>query len=394
MNLAQTYSWVEVSRRALIANIRAHRRLIGRKVKLMAVVKSNAYGHGIELVSQVAQESSQVDWLGTASLTEAKTIRRVKVKLPILVLSFFRPFVPDDLVWAIKNKISFMVYEPEQLEALIKAASKAKRPAWVHLELETGMARLGLMPKDARAFLKRILASHHLKLEGIASHFATAEAKDQAFLKKQLGAYRRFVRTVDPPLAATVLQHMACSAAITAAPTTHLSLVRLGIALYGLWPSAENKQLVRKLRPDFELKPPLIWKTQVVEVQRLAKGIPVGYARHYITRRPTTMAGLPVGYWDGYGRGLSNRGVVLIRGVRCPIIGNVCMNISMVDASAVPKVRAVDEAVLIGKQGRPRSAGAGQDKGEVTADRLAELTHTINYEVVTRINPLLPRILL
>lgn len=383
MGAITTHSWIEINRRALIANIRAHRRLIGKKVKMMAVVKSNAYGHDIGLVAQTAADSKQVDWLGVASLAEAKIIRQQRIKLPILVLSYWRPFILSDLVWAIKNGISFMVYESEQLKVLRIAANRASKPARVHLKLETGMARLGLFPKEANAFLAKILSSRELKLEGIASHFATAESADQKFLKKQLSAYKSFVKTVNGHLPKNLLQHMACSAAITTAPQANLSLVRLGIAMYGLWPSVENKKIVSQKNPKFKLQPALTWKTQVIAVQYLPKGSPVGYDRTFVTKKKTVMAVLPVGYWDGLDRRLSNLGKVLIKGVICPIIGRVCMNVTMVDASAVPEIKLGDEVVLLGKQGR----------GEVTADTIANLTKTINYEVVTRINPLLPRIL-
>jgi len=374
-----THSWVEVSQRALLHNIRAHRSLIGREVKLMAVVKSNAYGHGAELVARVCQASGQVDWLGVASLTEARLIRQAGVSLPILVLSYFRPFNSEEMAWGIRHQVSFTVYELEQLAALEIAAQKAKRPAKVHLKLDTGMARLGLVPREAKEFLHRIQKSKYLQLAGVMSHFATAEAKNQSFLQRQLLAFMRFTRQVALP--AAVLRHIACTAAITAASKTHQSLVRLGIGLYGLWPSAENKQVVSQLHPGFNLHPALAWKTQVVAVRYLPKGTPVGYDRTYITKKPTVMAVLPVGYWDGYDRRLSNRGLVIIRGIKCPIIGRICMNIAMVDASAIPNVKVGNEVILLGRQGRV----------EVSADTIAAQTKTINYEIVTRINPLLNR---
>ncbi len=383
MKKLASHSWLEIKRRALIANIRAHRRLIGQKTKLMAVVKSNGYGHGMELVALIAQESKQVDWLGVASLEEAIQLKRSGLKLPVLVLSFFRPFKKDDLVWAIKHQLSFMVYEPAQLEALKSAARQAKKPAKVHLKLETGMARLGLFPKEAKIFINKVLSSPQLKLEGIASHFATAESADQKFLKKQLAAYQRFIKQLPGNLPKDLLQHMACSAAITTAAGTHLSLVRLGIALYGLWPSPENKQVVKKIYPAFKLQPALIWKTQIIAIQNLPKNTPVGYDRTFITKKRTTMAVLPVGYWDGLSRALSNKGYVIIKGVKCPIIGRICMNVTMVDASSVKHLKVGEEVILIGQQ-------AGH---EVTADHLAKISKTINYEVVTRINPLIPRIL-
>jgi len=384
MKQPPAHSWVEVSERALVANIRAHRRLIGPKVKLMAVVKSNAYGHGLELVGRVCQRSGQVDWLGVANLKEAAALRQGDIKLPILVLSYYRPFVATDLVWALSHRISFVVYEEEQLKALERAAKQAGKQAHVHLKLETGMARLGVMPSAAALFLKRIRRSPYLKLEGVASHLATAEARDQVFLNKQLGTYEKLIHELGSELTPDILKHIACSAAITAAPQSHYSLVRLGIALYGLWPSRENHELVEGTHKAFSLRPALIWKTQIIELQHLPKGTPVGYDRTFITQRPTVMAAIPVGYWDGYDRKLSNKGVVLIGGTRVPIIGRICMNISMVDVTDVrQRVVVGDEVILIGQQ----------KKATVSADELARHIGTINYEVVTSINPQLPRIL-
>ncbi|MFH1111692.1 MAG: alanine racemase [Patescibacteria group bacterium] len=384
MHQLPAHSWVEVSEQALLHNIRAHRRLIRPRVKLMAVVKSNAYGHGLDLVARVAEKSREVDWLGVASLSEAIALRRSDIYLPILILSYFRPFIKEDIKFAIKNHISFVVYELEQIRVLEKIARQVGKPALVHLKLETGMARLGLFPKEAKWFLNRILKSPHLKLEGIASHFATAEAKTQTFLNKQLANYKNFINSVSTKLPPNILQHIACSAAITAAPQSHFGLVRLGIALYGLWPSLENRQMVQKKYPNFKLMPALTWKTQVVEVQKLKTGTPVGYGCTYITKKPTVMAAIPVGYWEGYDRKLSNRGTALIHGQHCPIIGRICMNISMADVTRVKNVRVGDEVVLIGRQG----------KLEVTADDLARKVGTISYEIVTRINSLLLRLLL
>lgn len=377
------HSWVEVSERALVHNIRAHRRLLGKGTKLMAVVKSNAYGHGLELVAHVAQRSHLVDWLGVASLTEAQTLRRTNVSLPILVLSYYRPLVRTELAWGISHNVSFIVYEPEQLKALAAAARQVGKPAHVHVKFETGMARLGVIPKQATAFVRQITTSPYLKLEGLATHFATAESANQTFLNKQLSEFKTITHHLVPLHTPEILQHLACTAAITAAPQTHGSLVRLGIGLYGLWPSPQNKALVTKLHPSFKLKPALTWKTQVIDVQHLPARTPVGYDRTYVTKRPTIMAVLPVGYWEGYDRKLSNRGYVLIHGTRAPIIGRICMNISMVDATHVPGVKPGDEVVLLGQQ----------SGGVVTADELAKTIGTINYETVTRINPQLPRLL-
>jgi len=391
MKQPPAHSWVEVSERALVHNIRAHRRLLGSKTKLMTIVKSNAYGHGLELVARVCERSHIVDWLGVASLNEALTLRRAGITLPILVLSYYHPLNITELAKGINHRISFVVYEDSALKALARAARLAGKPALVHAKLETGMARLGVLPENAADFIKNITNSPYLKLEGVASHFATAESRNQSFLKLQLLTFKNLLKDLESILPPNIIKHFSCSAAITTTTQSHFDLVRLGIAFYGEWPSPENKEVVQDLLSKFVLKSALTWKTQVIEVQSLPRGVPVGYDCTYVTTKPTIMAVLPVGYWDGYDRKLGNQGTVLIHGVRCPIIGKICMNISMVDVSHLKNVRVGDEVVLIGKQTSGKSKSGKVE--EVSADELAQKIGTINYEIVTRINPLLPRLL-
>lgn len=377
--MAHNYSWLEISERALVANIRAHRRLLSPKTtKLMAVVKSNAYGHGIDLVAKVCEKSKLVDWLGVAYLEEAIKLRILAKKIPILVLSHYLPYNTAILGKAIKSHISFMVYEIDQIKALERASKIAGYRANVHLKLETGMARLGRFPKEAARSLKLISQSKYLKLEGIASHFSTAE-ETNGFVKYQLRNLNKFVSNNVKLIPKTVLRHISCTASILKAPKTHLDMVRLGIGLYGLWPFEEISK-----KSKMKLWPVLTWKTKIIEVQKLPQGTTVGYGKSFITKRPTVMATIPVGYWEGYDRKLGNRGAVLIGGKRCPIMGRICMNLSMVDITEVSKVKNGDEVILIGRQDRTR----------VTVDELARIIGTINYEVVTRINPQLTRILI
>lgn len=373
----QKYSWLEISAGALRHNISAHGRLLPKKTKLMAVVKSNAYGHGMDLVAKVCEKSGLVDWFGVAYLEEAIKLRTLAKKIPILILSHYMPYNPSILAKAIRSHISFMVYEIGQIRALERAARAMGRGANIHLKLETGMARLGQFPGPAARLLGLISKSKYLKLEGVASHFSTAE-KANGFVKYQLQVLEDFVTDNKKYISKKVLRHISCTASILTAPNTHLDMVRLGIGLYGLWPSAETRKKARAA-----LAPVLTWKAKIIEIQKLPKGTVVGYAKGFITKGPTIMASVPVGYWDGYDRRLGNNGIVLVGGKRCPIIGRICMNLAMVDVSKVNRVKAGDEVVLIGRQG----------KVEVTADEIAKKINSINYEVVTRINPQLPRIL-
>ncbi|MBU1039281.1 alanine racemase [Patescibacteria group bacterium] len=377
------YSWLEVSRKALLNNISVHRSFLGGQAKLMAVVKSNAYGHGLVLAAKVGESSGKIDWLGVASLAEAFSLRAAKINLPILVLSYYQPLRQFDLQKAIKQKISFVVYEQSALLALSKAGQQVKKPARVHLKIDTGMARLGLRDKQAYDFLKQIRNSLWLKLEGVASHLATAESKQSGFLLEQLGNFSAFLEKGQAWLPDKYYRHIACTAALNSFKNSHYDLGRLGIGYYGLWPSAENKLVVNKFKPKIRLQPALTWKTFIIELQKLPKGATVGYGRTYTTKQAITMAVLPVGYWDGYRRSLSNKGEVIIQGQLCPVIGRVCMNITMVDVTKLAKVRVNDEVVLLGCQG----------KKQITAEQIGIKSGTINYEVITAINPLLPRVL-
>ena len=377
MKISNTYSWLEISAGALRHNISAHRRLLPQKTKLMAVIKSNAYGHGLEQVVKVCEGSRLVDWYGVAYLDEAFKLRMLAKKTPILILSHYLPYNRALLAKAIKSHISFVVYEIGQIKALERASRAADSPARLHLKLETGMARLGQFPEPAAKLLQLISKSKYLKLEGVASHFSTAEEAN-GFVKYQLQVLKDFIADNKKYISKKVLQHISCTASILTAPDTHLDMVRLGIGLYGLWPSAETHK-----KSKAGLAPVLAWKTTIIEIQKLPKGIVVGYGKSFITKKSIVMASTPVGYWEGYDRRLGNKGVVLIGGKRCPIIGRICMNLSMVDVSKVNRAMVGDEVVLIGRQG----------KAEVTADEMAKKIDSINYEVVTCINPQLPRIL-
>lgn len=378
------HSWVEVSGSALIHNLKQYRRVLKPGANLLVVVKSNAYGHGLELASKVAAKSGLVDWLGTASLHEALALRQAGLKLPVLVLSYYHPLRVDEFIRGIKANISFVVYEAGAIKLLVAAAKKAGRPARVHLKIDTGMARLGIDYRTANQYLRLIKSHKNLLLEGVASHFATAESKFTGFLQTQLENFDKFLAANNSLLSANICKHIACSAAINTQTDSQYNLTRLGIGYYGLWPSPDNEAMVKASQPSFKLQPALTWKTNIIELQKLAAGVTVGYGRTYLTKRPLLMAVLPIGYWDGYDRKLSNRAGVLVQGKLCPVIGRVCMNITMIDVSQVKTVKVGDEVVLLGRQGRR----------EVAAEQLAEKSGTINYEVVTRINPLLNRVLI
>lgn len=359
-------SQVLISKPALLHNLRAYRRAIG-DVSVMAVVKSNAYGHGMVEVAKAVEKDT--DWFGVASGSEALELRQVGIKKPILVLSFYEN---GEIIDLIKKRASLAVYDLRQAKLISTAAKKLKKIANIHLKVDTGTSRLGIMPADVANFVDKLVRLPNLKIEGVFSHFAASE-ENLEFTRKQDILFNTIIEELEWR-GLSLIKHIACTAAGLVSPGSNHDMVRLGIGLYGLWPSAVAKQ-----KAGFELKPALSWQTKIIQIKDLPKGAYVGYGITYQTKRPIKLAVLPIGYYDGYDRKLGNTGEVLIGGKRCKVLGRVCMNLIMVDVADVKNVKVGDRAELLGK--------------EITADELAKKIGTINYEVVTRINPLIPRIL-
>lgn len=372
-------TWVEISRSALHANVRALQSLLNTTVSLCAFVKSNAYGHDIALTARLLHEA-EVTHFGVDSLDEALVVRKICPDAAI----FITGMVPSErLNEVITNQFVLDIYEEEFLLTMIDAASAAQKIALVNIEIESGLHRLGVMPRQTTSLLRIIKnAPRNVKLVGVSTHLSSAESvQGQPFVNAQNKALQDIVELCRTLGLEVPFIHIANSAATILSPHVHGTMVRPGIALYGLWPSQEMKLTVQRGRA-FELQPVLTWKTRVAQVKDVPGGGAIGYDRTFIANRPMRIAILPVGYWDGYDRGLSNCGKVLIYGRPCPVVGRVCMNMLMVDVSAIPQVKPNDVATLLGREGM----------SAVTADEIAEKLDTIHYEVVTRIGAHIPRI--
>ncbi|MCJ7611407.1 MAG: alanine racemase [Candidatus Aminicenantes bacterium] len=371
--------WVEIDRVALSHNIRIFRGLIGSEKKLLAVVKANAYGHGLLEVSRLALDRG-VDWLGVHSLDEALALRAAGLKAPVLILG---AVALDGLKSAVEAEARLTVYNPATVDRLEAVCRRLKKKALVHMKVETGTNRQGVSEKQLLGLARKIRNSSNLVLEGLSSHFANIEdTTDPSYPDYQLANYKRALSSLEKRGISIPVKHMSCTAATILFPRTHFDMARVGIGLYGLWPSKETyvSCLHLHLKP-LKLKPVLSWKTRVAQVKSVAKGSFVGYGCTYRTTRPSRLAVLPVGYSDGYGRSLSNAGHVLIRGRRAPVRGRVAMDFIIVDVSDIPGVRLEDEATLLGRDGRET----------ISAEQLASLAGTISYEILARINPLIPR---
>jgi alanine racemase len=376
----QPLQTIEISRRALAHNIRQFRRIIGPRRKFLAVVKANAYGHGLTAVAGLALGNG-VDWLGVHSVEEGAALRGAGFGAPVLVLGYV-PF--DALEEAVARDLRLIVYNRETIERLARAARRLGKRAVVHLKVETGTRRQGVDVRDVGPFVDAIRRHPELVLEGVTSHFANIEdTTKHDYPRRQLEAYRTACRTLGSRGVRVPVKHMSCTASTILFPETELNMARVGIGLYGYWPSKETyvSCLQRKRRP-LSLRPVLSWRTRIAQVKRVPPDSCVGYGCTYKTTRPTVLAVIPVGYFDGYDRGLSNAGHVLIRGRRAPVRGRVAMDFFMADVTDVPGARLEDTVTLLGTDGMER----------ISADDLAGLAGTISYEVLARLNPLLPRI--
>jgi alanine racemase len=364
----------------LAANARELRRVTRPEALLAPVVKADAYGHGLLLAAR-AFVAGGADWLCVDSLEEAATLRRAGFGLPLLVLGWVPP---DALPEAVALDLRLVVYSAEALDRVSAAAAASGRTARVHLKLETGNNRQGLLPEEAAALAAHAARLPALVLEGASTHFADIEdTTDHTFAARQLSRLREVVGALRDAGHALPLVHCANSAATILWPETHFGLVRAGISAYGMWPStATFITALTTHRAKVDLRPALTWKTRVAQLKWATPGDTVGYGRTYHVTHETRLAVLPVGYYDGYGRGLSNIAWTLVRGHRAPVRGRICMNMTMIDVTDVPDVREGDDVVLLGPQGAER----------VKAEQLAEWMGTINYEVTTRIGGHIPRI--
>ncbi len=338
----------------------------------MPIIKSNAYGHGMIEVAKIISPSA--NYIGVVSLGEALELRRNKIKNKIFVLSY----IQNELISiGLKQGIEFPIYDLKSAVLISKNAEKLNIKAKIHIKIDTGTSRMGILEKEAISFIKRVRGLPNLKIVGLYSHFASSEDNPK-FTEKQLAVFNKILFNLEKEGIEIPKKHFACSAALLVAPNSYFNFVRLGLGLYGLWPSDLSKKIALRRFPKMKLKPALTWKTKIIQIKVLPKNSLVGYGGTFKTKRETKIAVLSCGYWEGYDRKLSNKSFVQIKNKKCLVIGRVCMNLMMVDISGLKSARVGDEAVLLGKK--------------ITAEHLADIIKTINYEVITKINPLLRRV--
>lgn len=367
-------TWVDIDTRALRANYRLLRGTIAPGVKMMGVVKSNAYGHNLTEFA-LELEKCGIDALAVDSIIEALSLRRVGAMKTILVLGYTLPLMMES---AVGKNIHLTISSIPSLRALLKIPRANKIP--IHLKVDTGMHRQGFLLSEMNEVLTTLLeVGKKINVAGLYTHFA--EAKDptnRASTQKQITEFLLWKKTLQA-VGFSPIVHAGATGGSLAFPDAHFDMVRMGAGMYGIWPSPETKKAFSK---KFPLKPVLCWKTIISEVKVIPAGDKIGYDLTHTAKSKMRIAVCPIGYWHGYPRALSNNADVLVRGHRAPVVGRVSMDMIVIDITGIPQVKEGDEVVLIGRSG----------KFEITADELATLAGTTAYEMLTRLNPLMKRI--
>ncbi len=373
-------NWVEIDAAALRNNVGEFHRRLGAGPPLGAVVKSNAYGHGMITTARLTLEAG-VRWLCVNNVDEGSALRDAGMTAPVLVMGY----VPLDALEAVVERdLQPVVYNRETVARLGAIATARGSVARVHLKIETGTYRQGVLERDVPDFVRALDATPGVELAGITTHFANIEdTTNHEFAESQIAAFSRISAGIVAGRPRKLIRHTACSAAVLLFNRTHLDLARVGISLYGVWPSKETYvSCLERGKPSLDLKPVLSWKTRIAQVKDVPEGAYVGYGCTWRATRPTRIAVLPVGYFEGYDRELSGLAHVLVRGKRSQLRGRVCMNMCMVDVTDIPGAALEDEVVLLGAQGDER----------ISAEQLAAWRGTISYEILSRIHPSLPRV--
>ena len=361
-------TWAEVNLRHIAYNLTQVKRFIAPAVKLMCCVKADAYGHGLIPVSRKLVDC-KVDWLAVASIDEGIRLRQARIRVPILVLGLM---LKKDIEPIFQYRLTPTVCDEASARILNdRARRRINKPIAVHIKVDTGMGRIGVLSGDAEKLVRLIHGLKFIRIEGLFTHLALADS-NRKFTVHQIGLFNRLVERLDASGIHIPLLHAANSMAVIDYPQSHFNMVRPGLVLYGLYP---------KEGIGVTLRPVLSLKTRAIFVKRVPSNYGISYGHAYVTKQPATIVTLPIGYGDGYPRNLTNRAPVLIKGGRFRVSGRICMDQMMIDVGNV-RVRVGDEVVLIGRQG----------KEKITTEELAQLSGTIPYEIVCGLGSRIPRI--
>lgn len=372
-------SYIELSENNLIHNIKQFRNLAKKGTKFSVAIKGNAYGHGQNEVAKVLEP--YVDYFQVDSIEELELLRKTSSKKTFV----FGYIQKADLSRAIKTGSILSIFSIEQLKEANRIAKEFKLKQEVHLPFDAYLGREGFLLKELPKVFTEIRKCKYIKFSGIYAHFANIEdTSDFSHAQKQINEYKKALQLAKKFGHNNLQTHISATSGLLIYEKNQgiNPLIRLGIGVYGLWPSEYLESIYKKYK--FNLKPALAWKTKIAQAKILPKGNTVGYGLTYKTARKTKIAVIPQGYADGFDRGFSNNGYVLINGTRCKVLGRVMMNMIVVDVNHLVNVKNEDEVVILGHQG----------KGEITAEEMAKRINTVNYEITTRISPLLPRVVI
>ena len=370
----QSRIYAAVNLDAVLYNLENMKKNISENTKIIAVLKADGYGHGAVPIAREIQSLPYIWGIAVATVEEGMELRNAGIQKPILILGYT---YEEDYDTIVREDFRPAVFKKSMAQKLSQAAVKAGKPVNIHIKIDTGMTRIGY--RDPKTDVPEILEISRLpgiRIEGLFTHFARADETDPAPAYRQLEKYGEFLKKLEAAGLSIPLKHCSNSAGIIRIPEANLDAVRAGVILYGMYPSDEVEKEPVPLKPAMEIK------SHIAYIKTVEPGTQVSYGGTYTTQRPTRIATIPVGYADGYARGLSNRGSVLIHGRRAPILGRVCMDQFMVDVTEIPEAKELDEATLLGKDGEDC----------IAMEELGDLSGRFNYEFACCISKRVPRI--
>lgn len=348
--------------------------MISEHTKMIGVIKTDGYGHGSVPIAKLLERKEYLYGFAVASPEEGFILRKAGIMKPIMVLGYTFPYAYEEMI---QKDIMPTVFRMDMAEQISEVAKRIGKTAKIHIKTDTGMGRIGILPNDEGiAFAKKVDALEGLEIEGVFTHFAKADELDKTFTKRQLQLFKDFTDRLKEEGISYRIRHCSNSAGILEIKEANMDVVRAGISLYGLWPSDEVEHSVINLKPALSLH------SHVVFIKEVPSGTPISYGGIYVSDSNRKIATIPVGYGDGYPRGLSNQGYVLIEGRKAPIVGRVCMDQFMVDVTDISGVREGSEVVLIGKQG----------KEEILMEELGDISGRFNYELACDLGKRIPRV--
>lgn len=370
---ARGYALVDLD--AIVSNMKNMKAHVRKDTRMLAVIKTDGYGHGSVPIAKALEPLDFMYGFAVATAEEAFELRDNDIKLPILILGYTFPYSFERMV---AEDIRPTVYREDAALLLAKEAKRQNKKVKVHVKVDTGMGRIGIMPdEEGFAFVKELTDMEGIEVEGVFTHFARADEKDKTSAREQLTLFKSFTDRIEKELGLSgLIKDCSNSAGILELPEANMDVVRAGIILYGLAPSAEVDMNILPLKPALSLY------STVIHVKWLPEGYPISYGGTYVTGKKMRIATIPLGYGDGYPRSLSNKGYVLIRGRRAPILGRVCMDQFMVDVTDIDGVCDGDKVTLIGRDGRE----------ELSANELGDISGRFNYELMCDLGKRIPRV--